>query len=161
MQLYFQRKFSTEQLLLDKSKQLVFYVSYFSGNKIVQNKFNYRRATGLFISSRQLQPFILLIRLPDFLTGQVAVFHSLKCNVFISREILQLHIVRVILSAVVYNFQKMLFSCNLLFRGIIIISIEDLQSSILSTLLFIFLTLTFAVIQFCQGIVFISEHQMQ
>ena len=47
------------------------------------------------------------------------------------------------------------------FKGTLIISIEYLQPSIISTVLYIILTLNFASIQFCQQTFFqrISEHQ--
>ena len=71
--------------------------------------------------------------------------------------IVQLSIVWIIILPVVYFFPKMSILDICSFRGTTIIFMENLQSSILSTLLHIFLPLKFAAIHFCYYI-FLSAY---
>ena len=92
-------------------------------------------------------------------TERVAVIYFLKDTLFISWEIMQSSIVWVILSAVICLFPKKVVATRF-FRGVITISLENLQPFFHSTICLFYcvhnIRSMFAVISFSQGTVFIS-----
>ena len=92
----------------------------------------------------------------------MAVIHCLKVTVFIlTGELAVNHCLSNSFSRSIFISRKKFLPAMCSFKGTVIISIKYLQPSIPSRVLYIFLTLKFAAIKFCQRTFFqrISEHQ--